>query len=177
MLDEHEHSLLLAKDGETYELGIMNRRICGKIELIKTDGETKEPLEGVVFEVFDRDGNLVATLTTGADGTALTDWLFYGPYTVKEKTANDGYILDNAVHEIWVAKDKMVYPLRLQNSRIPQPPAPPVPHSYPQTGDSSNMAVWCLLFGTSAAALAAAGLYPRRKKREEKENSEEETEE
>ncbi len=179
VLDEHEHSLFLVKDSETYEFSLTNRRIRGKIELIKTDRETKEPLEGVVFEVFDSDGNLVATLTTGADGTAITDWLFYGPYTVKEKTANDGYSLDDTVYEIWVAKDKTVYPLHLQNSRIPlppPPPTPPVPHSYPQTGDNSNMAVWCLLFGTSAAALAGAGLYARRKKREDEINNREETE-
>jgi uncharacterized surface anchored protein len=70
-----EHTLLLSQDGETYEFGIVNTRIRGQIKVIKTDGKTKTPLAGVVFDVLDADGEVVATLTTGEDGTAITDEL------------------------------------------------------------------------------------------------------
>ena len=37
VLDEHEYTLLLSRDGETYELGIVNFKIRGQIKVIKTE--------------------------------------------------------------------------------------------------------------------------------------------
>jgi uncharacterized surface anchored protein len=161
VLDEHQHTILLSRDGETYEFGIVNTKIRGQIKVIKTDGKTKTPLDGVVFEVFDASGKVVATLTTDKDGIAITDWLDYGDYTVKEKTAKDGYVPDETVHEIQIRDHEKVYELKLTNNKAPETPKNP---GNPKTGDDSNARLWLALLGVSAAALVGFGIYSRRKK-------------
>ncbi|MEG2939848.1 MAG: SpaA isopeptide-forming pilin-related protein, partial [Oscillospiraceae bacterium] len=49
------------------------------------------PLAGAEFEVYDKDGKVVATLITGADGTATSTWLADGTYTIKETKAPTGF--------------------------------------------------------------------------------------
>jgi len=51
------------------------------------------PLEGAVFEIFS-GSTLVDTVTTNAAGEAQSKSLKLGSYTVKEKTAPYGYILN-----------------------------------------------------------------------------------
>ncbi|MGD9663034.1 MAG: collagen binding domain-containing protein, partial [Porticoccaceae bacterium] len=171
-LDTNQHILLIARDGEVYEFGLVNEKIHGKIKVIKTDGATKAPLEGVVFEVFDKDGKVVATLTTGKDGTATTGWLPYGDYTVKEKTAKEGYVLDETVREIQIRENKRVYVLTLQNSRVPEKPKTPEKPTNPKTGDDSNPMLWLCIAAFSAIALAGIGVYVGRKKKKEDEEIE-----
>ncbi len=115
------------------------------------------------------------TSRQSAYGSASTDWLDYGAYTVKEKTAKDGYVLDGTVHEVLVVKDQTVYTLTLQNSRVPQQPQPPAPAlpTNPKTGDDSNVGLWVSLFLLAVAGLAGLGIYVNGKKQSEDENTEE----
>ncbi|MBS5572642.1 MAG: hypothetical protein KHX34_04605 [Clostridiales bacterium] len=50
-------------------------------------------LQGDVFELLSSSGSVLATKTTGADGVALFPDLTPGMYTVREKTAPQGYAL------------------------------------------------------------------------------------
>ena len=50
-------------------------------------------LQGAVFELLGSSGSVLATKTTGADGVALFPDLTPGMYTVREKTAPQGYAL------------------------------------------------------------------------------------
>jgi len=68
------------------------------IYISKIDGDTGEQLEGVVFEILDEDLNVIDTLTTSILGNALTELLDFGTYYVREKTALDGYILDETLY-------------------------------------------------------------------------------
>ena len=56
-------------------------------------------LPGVTFEVY-ADGALVATLVTDENGEACTEVLPFGTYTVVEKLAADGYVLDGEAHTV-----------------------------------------------------------------------------
>ncbi|MEG2234124.1 MAG: SpaA isopeptide-forming pilin-related protein, partial [Oscillospiraceae bacterium] len=60
------------------------------------------PLAGAEFEVYDKDGKVVATLITGADGTATSTWLADGTYTIKETKAPTGFTADAAVKTVTV---------------------------------------------------------------------------
>jgi len=60
-------------------------------------------LLGVVYEVKDSAGKVVATLTTNASGTAETGALPLGSYTVQEKSAPAAYIVDDTVHSVTLA--------------------------------------------------------------------------
>ncbi len=175
VLDATPHEISIAEHEKVVELRLENHKKQGKIAIVKVDGESKAPLEGVVFEVFDAEEKLVATLVTDKDGTASTDWLDYGAYTVKEKTAKEGYVLDGTVHEVLVVKDQTVYTLTLQNSRVPEQPQPPAPTppTNPKTGDDSNVALWIGLFLLAVAGLAGLGIYVNAKKQNDDENTEE----
>jgi LPXTG-motif cell wall-anchored protein len=161
LLDSTPHEIFIKDHQKVVELELQNVKKSGKIKVFKTDGKTKTPLEDVVFEVFDSDGKVVSTLVTDKDGIAITDWLDYGDYTLKEKTAKTGYVLDETVREIQIREHEKVYELELQNNKIPETPGNP---DNPKTGDDSNPILWIALLGVSAAALAGLGIYGKRRK-------------
>ena len=66
--------------------------LASKIKLIKVDEDGTTPLKDAVFTVTKPDGSTFE-LTTGADGSAVSNVLPQGSYKVKEKTAPKGYEL------------------------------------------------------------------------------------
>lgn|GEM_PF-2103438 len=81
-------------DGEP----IINRAIMGTLEIHKIAGDTGVPMMGVVFEVYDPNGDLVDVLTTNESGNAVTKVLPYGQYTLLETRTWSGYILSENQH-------------------------------------------------------------------------------
>lgn len=72
----------------------------GKITLSKVDAETGEnkpqgagSLEGAIYEIYNTAGTKLATLQTDAEGKAVSGLLPYDTYTIKEKTASEGYLV------------------------------------------------------------------------------------
>jgi LPXTG-motif cell wall-anchored protein len=161
LLDETPHEVFIKDHQKVVELEIQNTKKQGKIKVIKTDGKDKTPLEGVIFEVYDADGKVVATITTDKDGIAVTDWLGYGDYTLKEKTAKSGYVLDETVREIQIREHEKVYELALTNNKIPETPNTP---DNPKTGDDSNPLLWLVIAGIAAAGLTLLAALKRREK-------------
>ena len=77
----------------------------GRIRVVKTatdDGSLR--LAGAVFEVRGSDGSTFE-LTTGDDGTAVSGNLAPGTYTVRERSAPDGYTASDEVHEVQVRSE------------------------------------------------------------------------
>lgn len=72
--------------GNTSSAAFANEPIKGKIRIVKRDQLTQEPLAGAAFTItrLSQPETVVATITTGADGTAETSWLTYGKYRVTE---------------------------------------------------------------------------------------------
>ena len=64
---------------------------------------TQKGLKGVVYEVRDSVGKIVATLTTNDSGIAETEPLPLGSYTVQEKSAPAAYVVDETIHEVTLA--------------------------------------------------------------------------
>ena len=72
-----------------------NEPTKGWIRLVKTDRLNGNPIEGVAFDIYENDeyGNaLVADMTTGKDGTAVSPPLRKGRYIVRERGATAGYV-------------------------------------------------------------------------------------
>ena len=64
----------------------------GAAAVTKTSASTGAPLAGAVFELV--SGNaVIATQTTGADGVARFENLQPGVYTIREKSAPEGYLV------------------------------------------------------------------------------------
>lgn len=65
-------------------------RVGKQLRVTKTDADGK-PLSGATFQLLDANGKVVATLTTGADGTATSALVPLGTYTLHESAAPSGY--------------------------------------------------------------------------------------
>ena len=79
------------EDGKTYTISVENIPAAGYIRLTKTDADSKKPLKGVQFDIYQGD-KLISTMTTDASGVALSGALIKGTYTVKEHNNPEGYI-------------------------------------------------------------------------------------
>lgn len=64
----------------------------GAAAVTKTSASTGAPLAGAVFELAGGDA-VIATQTTGADGVARFENLQPGEYTIREKSAPEGYLV------------------------------------------------------------------------------------
>ena len=85
----------------------------GTVTVSKTNSETGSPVDGSTYIVKAEgdvstpdgilryaDGQIVATLTTDAEGHATSEPLYLGTYTVYEAKAKDGYALDVAENTV-----------------------------------------------------------------------------
>lgn len=75
-----------------------NNRAQGRIEVIKKDSISKEPIGEVTFEVKDAEGKIVDVITTGIDGKATTKLLPIGTYTLRETIPAEGYQSNSTVY-------------------------------------------------------------------------------
>lgn len=88
-----------ALTGYTYEESTGSKKVYytkneTKIIITKTDDKTGKKLEGVEFELLDKDQNKIYTeITTNKDGMAIIDNLLPGIYYVKETRTLEGYQL------------------------------------------------------------------------------------
>jgi hypothetical protein len=80
---------------ETVICTFTDRLLVGAIRVTKHSSKDNSALEGATFEIRDSNNTLVATLTSGSDGTACKDNLFFGSYTVTETAAPAGYKIDD----------------------------------------------------------------------------------
>ena len=109
--------------GATSDVRFENDRVNGKIRIVKRDALTKEALAGAVFTVTRLSaaegggavGEAVATLTTGADGTAETGWLQWGRYRVAETGIPEHYVDGGFVTEIDCTEDGKTYAVEAEN--------------------------------------------------------------
>src|SRR5699024_5337836 len=78
----------LSSGGATGEAGYL---VVQKLDT--THGETEKPIEGIEFELIDKDtGNVLKTGTTDAEGNIDFGRLLFGEYELKEVNTPDGYV-------------------------------------------------------------------------------------
>lgn len=95
ILDGEKHIVNLRND-DTEVVRIENSR-PGGISVRKVDARTGAPLEGAVFQLYDIKDTLIGgTQTSGKDGYVRWSDLEAGMYQVREVSAPDGYVTDNA---------------------------------------------------------------------------------
>ena len=68
-----------------------------RIAIKKISAFTGEPLEGAVFGLYDEDGKLVETQTSGEDGMLYFERLDWGKYTIEELEAPAGFMASGKV--------------------------------------------------------------------------------
>ena len=87
------------KPGETTEITWENRAITGQIQIVKKSADYNPTnglpagtlLEGAVFEIYDKAGNLVDTIRSDSRGLAVSKPLPLSRYTIREVKAPANY--------------------------------------------------------------------------------------
>lgn len=108
------------EDGKTYTVEAENEPTKGWIRLVKTDRLNGNPIEGVVFDIYENDeygGELVASMTTGKDGAAVSPPLRKGRYIVRERGATAGYVMEEIALDATVCSDETTQ-LRATNQPV-----------------------------------------------------------
>lgn len=99
VLDTTAYSAVLNQNGQVLKVTRENMPVKGSIEVLKVDAETKQPLGGVVYRLFDADGNKIADSTTDATGKVTFSGLRLGKFVYQEISTVDGYVLDETKYD------------------------------------------------------------------------------
>lgn len=118
-LNGQEHFITISEDLVTIEVTHQNRIIKGRIEINKEDSEIAGlKLEGVKFGIFDENNKLVEELTTDENGHAISGWLNYGDYILRELETKEGYELNNQEWKVEIRADQKTYTYNITNDVI-----------------------------------------------------------
>ena len=79
----------------------------GSIEILKVDAETRQPLAGVVYRLFDANGSKTADGTTDGNGKVTFSDLKPGKYAYQEISTVSGYLLDNTRYEFSLTSENL----------------------------------------------------------------------
>ena len=115
-----ETKTVTVKTGETARIKAVNEKIIGGLEIIKIDEDTKEKIEGVTFEVYNSNKEVIGKITTGKDGKAVLkiDNMANGTYYYKEISAPDGYIVDSTMKEFKITEENKIAKETVTNKKI-----------------------------------------------------------
>lgn len=95
----------VTEHGKTYVVNVANEPAKGYLQLTKTDALDGCPIEGVTFDIYQGDV-LVSSMVTDASGTATSEPLTRGTYTVREHDAPAGYIAALATIDCVIRSDE-----------------------------------------------------------------------
>lgn len=153
----------ITETSEIQKVIMKDEQAVGRIIINKTDSVTGSPIEGVVFEIRDKDGKVLDILTTDKNGYAESKLLpicTYNKdgsykedihYTVIETKAANGYILDEASYDV-VLKYSDNAPVCIEETvKLTNTPKPDIP----KTGDTGNVYRYALLALISLAVMVS----------------------
>ena len=117
-LDDTAFSVAMNQNGQTLKVTRENKLITGSIEILKVDADTKQPLAGVVYRLFDADGNKIADGTTDANGKVTFDNLKPGSYSYQEISTVDGYQLDETKYGFSLTGENLTIKVTRENKPV-----------------------------------------------------------
>ena len=111
--------------GGTASAVFANAQVTGSIRIVKRDSLTKEALAGAEFTITrisglpahqgKDDGEVVAVLTTDAEGVALSPPLTYGTYRVEESKVPEHYVDQGFAVEVEIRENGKTYEIAAEN--------------------------------------------------------------
>ena len=117
-LDDTVFPIVLNQNGQILKVTRENKLITGSIEILKVDADTKQPLAGVVYRLFDADGNKITDGTTDANGKVTFDNLKPGKYSYQEISTVDGYQLDETKYDFSLTSENLNVKVTRENKPV-----------------------------------------------------------
>ena len=117
-LDDTAFPVVLNQNGQALKVTRENKLITGSIEILKVDADTKRPLAGVVYRLFDADDNKIADGTTDTNGKVTFDNLKPGSYSYQEIKTVDGYKLDETKYDFSLTSENLNVKVTRENKPV-----------------------------------------------------------
>ena len=114
------------KPGETTEITWKNTPIMGQIQIWKKSADDNPingfpagtPLEGAVFEIYDKSNRLVDTVKSDKNGLAASKLLPLERYTVKEVTAPPYYSVNSEPVTVYLEHEGQIVQIEVRNTSV-----------------------------------------------------------
>lgn len=121
-----EKKTVYVKAGEMTEIEWENTPILGQIQIIKKSADDNPInglpagtlLEGAVFEIYDKAGNVVDTIRSDSRGRAVSKLLPLSRYTVREVTAPDFYAVNPTVMNAYLEYEGQIITFEVEDESI-----------------------------------------------------------
>lgn len=112
--------------GSTTEIEWSNTAECGQIQIIKKSADDNATnglpagtlLEGAVFEIYDKAGNVVDTIKSDRNGRAVSKTLPLSRYTVREIKAPANYSINPTVMTAYLEFNGQIVTFDVQNTSV-----------------------------------------------------------
>ena len=125
-VSDTEIKTVYVRSGEVTELTWENTPICGQIQIIKKSANdnpinglpTGTLLEGAVFEIYDKAGNVVDTIKSDRNGRAVSKTLPLSRYTIREIKAPANYSINPTVMTAYLEFNGQIVTFEVQNTSV-----------------------------------------------------------
>lgn len=121
-----ELKTIYVRYGSTTEIEWSNTAECGQIQIIKKSADDNPTnglpagtlLEGAVFEIYDKAGNVVDTIKSDRNGRAVSKTLPLSLYTVREIKAPANYSINPTVMTAYLEFNGQIVTFEVQNTSV-----------------------------------------------------------
>ena len=121
-----ELKTIYVRYGSTTEIEWSNTAECGQIQIIKKSANDNPInglpagtlLEGAVFEIYDKAGNVVDTIKSDRNGRAVSKTLPLSRYTVREIKAPANYSINPTVMTAYLEFNGQIVTFEVQDSSV-----------------------------------------------------------
>ena len=156
-----ELKTIYVRYGSTTEIEWTNTAKCGQIQIIKKSADDNATnglpagtlLEGAVFEITDKAGNVVDTIKSDRNGRAISKTLPLSRYTIREIKAPANYSINPTVMTAYLEFNGQIVTFEVQNTSVSigvsikktgpvqAVPGQPIRYVFSQIKNSSNVAL------------------------------------
>ena len=156
-----ELKTIYVRYGSTTEIEWSNTAECGQIQIIKKSADDNATnglpagtlLEGAVFEIYDKAGNVVDTIKSDRNGRAVSKTLPLSRYTIREIKAPANYSINPTVMTAYLEFNGQIVTFEVQNTSVATGvsikktgpvqavPGQPIRYVFSQIKNSSNVAL------------------------------------
>ena len=160
-VSDTELKTIYVRYGSTTEIEWSNTAECGQIQIIKKSADDNATnglpagtlLEGAVFEIYDKAGNVVDTIKSDRNGRAVSKTLPLSRYTVREIKAPANYSINPTVMTAYLEFNGQIVTFEVQDSSVSTGisikktgpvqavPGQPIRYVFSQIKNSSNVAL------------------------------------